>query len=460
MRIWPFSSAADKITTYRKSAEGIEKIPFSGLATREQSPPSQLRTLDSVQLRQEVARLKAARGGQGPQDELLAKDAGVNPSQMLMAHDPQDKASLPYIEQMALVGQVEDFHVVVDTQPEHLQKAKRKLDKQAAANTSWITNSGGHDSWTEDHGEFTRKGGVIVPALMPVDTEIDAWVFKARAERYREMEKQGEKHPGCNYAIQGLMNGRQAQEELINSALSTGVQDVRMAVSYVEGGNILNGHRADGTPYALVGRDSLAVTAKLLTGKAGEAEAVSQIAADYGLKPENIIPVEQPGDFHLDMAMTLAGPGQVLLNDSRQVLALQKEWITQHYKHTWFNRDEQPAELEQVEKKANKTAVFEDIVEKQLKAAGLEVHRVPAVFPKSVANSQMNFLNLRQGQNDRGETFAVSLGGEERAEQAFAETLLTKIPGGYHRIHFLDRNLTPETLHYNGGIKCRTKVKA
>ena len=136
----------------------------------------------------------------------------------------------------------------------------------------------------------------------------------------------------------------------------------------------------DGSPYVLVGRDSLAVTRKLLPGQADEAAAAAQVAKDYGLQPENIIPLEQPGDFHLDMAMTLAGPGQVLLNDSRQVLALQKQWITEHYQHSWFNRDQQPSDLAEVEKKANKTAVFEDIVAKQLSAAGLEVFRVPGVF--------------------------------------------------------------------------------
>ncbi|MFN8612104.1 MAG: hypothetical protein U0931_31455 [Vulcanimicrobiota bacterium] len=460
MRIWPFSSPADRITTYQKSALGIEKVAFSDLPARPQKPSPIQAGLNKAELQEQVRQLKAGRGRQVPASPLLAKDAGVNPGQMLMAHDPRDKTSLAYIEQMALVGQVEDFHVVADAQPENLARARRKLDKQASANTTWISNPGGHDSWTEDHGEFTEKGGAIVPALLPEETEIDSWVFKARADRYREMEKQGGVHPGCNYATQGFMNGRQAQEELVNSALSTGTRDLSMAVSYVEGGNILNGHRPDGSPYALVGQDSLAITARLLPAQAGQAEAIGQVAADYGLLPQQIIPVEQPGDFHLDMAMTLAGPGQVLLNDSRQVLALQKQWISEHYQHSWFNRDEQPGELEQVEKKANKTAIFEDIVEKQLKAAGLEVFRVPGVFPKSVANVQMNFLNLRQGQNDRGETFAVSLGGEPQAERAFAETLLTKIPASYQRIHFLDRTLTPETLHFNGGIKCRTKVKA
>lgn len=454
MRIWPFSSPADKITTYRKSSAGIEQIPFQSLPKQSQSGPDTV-TISASQLQQQIARKN-----EKPPAPVLAKDTGVNPSLMFMAHDPKDKASLAFIEQMALVGQVEDFHVVADAQPQNLRKAEKKLDKQAAANTTWISNAGGHDSWTEDHGEFTSDGGVVVPAILPEDTEIDSWVFGARAKRYSAMQEQGEKHPGCNYATQGLMNGRRAQEELINAALSTGTSDIKLATSYVEGGNILNGHRPDGTPYALVGRDSLAVTSRLLPGQPGESGAIQQVAADYGLQPEHIIPLEQPGDFHLDMAMTLAGPGQVLLNDSRQVLALQKGWISEHYKHTWFNREQQPSDLAEVEKKANKTAVFEDIVEKQLKAAGLEVFRVPGVFPKSVANEQMNFLNIRQGQNDRGETFAVSLGGEERAEKAFAHTLLEEIPAGYDRIHFLDRSWTAETLHFNGGIKCRTKVKA
>ncbi len=453
MRIWPFSSPADKITTYQKTPQGIEQIPFSSLEKHGQSAPDTV-AISGSQLQQFLEKKRENKPA-----EVLAKDADVNPSLMFMAHDPKDKASLAYIEQMALVGQVEDFRVVADAQPQDLARAARKLDKGAAGNTTWISNAGGHDSWTEDHGEFTANGGVIVPAILPEDTEIDSWVFGARARRYSAMQDAGEKHPGCNYAIQGLMNGRHAQEELVNAALSTGTQDISMATSYVEGGNLLNGHRQDGTAYALVGRDSLAVTSKLLAGQPEEA-AIQQVAADYGLKPEHIIPLEQPGDFHLDMAMALAGPGQVLLNDSRQVLALQKEWINEHYQHSWLNRDEQPAELQEVEKKANKTAVFEDIVEKQLKAAGLEVFRVAGVFPKSVANIQMNFLNIRQGRNDRGQTFAVSLGGEEKAEKAFAHTLLEEIPAGYDRIHFLDRAWTAETLHYNGGIKCRTKVKA
>lgn len=454
MRIWPFSSPADKITTYRRSSTGIEQVPFSSLPRRPQIAPDTV-TISADQLRQQIAQ----KSDKAPAP-VLAKDAGVNPSLMFMAHDPKDKASLAFIEQMALVGQVEDFGIVADTQPQDLRKAEKKLSQEARSNTTWITNSGGHDSWTEDHGEFTATGGVVVPAILPKDTEIDSWVFGARAKRYWAMQEQGEKHPGCNYATQGLMNGRHAQEELVNAALSTGTRDINLATSYVEGGNLLNGHRADGTPYALVGRDSLAITSRLLPGQPGEGEAIQQVAADYGLQPEHIIPLEQPGDFHLDMAMTLAGPGQVLLNDSRQVLALQKQWITEHYQHTWFNRDQQPSDLQEAEKKANKTAVFEDIVEKQLKAAGLEVFRVPGVFPKSVANIPMNFLNIRQGQNDRGETFAVSLGGEERAEKAFARTLLEEIPAGYDRVHFLDRSWTAETLHFNGGIKCRTKVKA
>lgn len=459
MRIWPFQSSAEKITTYHKTSGGVEKVAFTSLP-REQTVVADVVTVSAQQLQERVGQMHEQRGKEAATGKALAKDTNVNPSLMLMAHDPKDKVSLPYIEQMALVGQVEGYHVVADAQPQDLPKARRQLDKSAASNTTWISNEGGHDSWTEDHGEFTEDGAVVVPAILPKDTEIDSWVIRDRATRYRAMEESGEKHPGCNFGVQGLLNGRHAQEELISSAMSTGAEHIKMAVSYVEGGNFLNGHRPDGTPYALVGRDSLAVTRKLLAGEADEAAAAAQVAKDYGLEPEHIIPLEQPGDFHLDMAMTLAGPGQVLLNDSRQVLALQKQWITEHYQHTWFNRDQQADDLAEVEKKANKTAVFEDIVARQLSSAGLEVFRVPGVFPKSVANGQMNFLNLRQGKNEQGQTFAVALGGEERAEKAFAHTLLRDIPADYHRIHFLDRKLTGETLHYNGGIKCRTKVKA
>ena len=48
---------------------------------------------------------------------------------------------------------------------------------------------------------------------------------------------------------------------------------------------------------------------------------------DVGVAPARLVLVEQPGVFHLDMAMTLLAPGTVVLNDAREALRLQSAWM-------------------------------------------------------------------------------------------------------------------------------------
>lgn len=459
MKIWPFSSPAQRITTYERCPQGVERVAFEKLATQDQLQLS-MAPVTSDQLQGKLKQLKSDQAAGTSVSPPVGRDVTVNPGTVLMGYDSQDPVSLDYIAQVALVGKVEGFSVVAAARPEEMGKAQRKLSSQAADNTTWLANPGGHDSWVEDHGEFSQAGEVVIPAILPADSDdIEDWVIRGRRDRYNVMAEQGQPRPRADYAMLGLVNRRQAQEEMVTSALASGASQVKMAVSYVEGGNMLPGQRADGSPFALVGKDSLAVTGRLLPKGADEAAARAQVAKDYGLQPEQVVAVEQPGDFHIDMAMSLAGPGQVMLNDSRKVLDLQKGWLNQHYANSWLHKDELPGELEAVQKRAERQAVYEDVAEKELRAAGLEVFRVAGCFPKTGANPEMNFLNLRQGTNEQGEIFAIALGGEERAEKAFAETLLGEIPSGYHRIHFLDRKLTAETLKFKGGIKCRTKIR-
>lgn len=456
MKLWPFSKQAERITTYQRTDSGVQRVDFTALPAQDQASLS-VQPVSPERLR---ATVEASRG-QREQSVArpVARDLSVNPEAMLMGYDPSDKVSLDYIAQVAVVGRVEGFHVLATATPQDLKKAQRKLPAEAAGNTSWAVSAGGHDSWVEDHGEFTERGEVVIPAMLPANSDdIEDWVCRGRRDRYNALAQQGQPRPRQDYTLSGLVNRRQAQEEMVSAGLGTGAPTVKMAVSYVEGGNMLPGRKADGTPYALVGKDSLSVTQWLT--KSDYPSAVNQVARDYGYQPQEVVGVEQPGDFHIDMAMALAGPGQVLLNDARQVLELQKGWITEHYARSWFHKDELPGELEKAQKHAERQAVYEDIIAKELTEAGLQVFRVAGCFPATAANEEMNFLNLRQGLNEQGQTFAISLGGEERAEKAFAETLLGKFPCGYQRIHFLDRKLTADSLQWNGGIKCRTKALA
>lgn len=450
----------------------MQKVPFASLPAA--APDSLIATesVDFEALKAEEKAMKARR-----QNELrghpnlaqrvapaVAKDATIDPSAYYMAYDSMDSASLGYIVQMAEVGKVENFQVVANCFPEQVNELPDLLPDTCADNVVCVGNPGAHDTWAEDHGEYTDAGEMVVPAMLSSKFPIETFIMKGRVRRFYadaplKLDSFSD-YPRVDFSSHGAVNDRSAQQEALAAALSTGARACKMAVSYVEGGNFMPGRRPDGEPFALVGKDSVAVTAGVLykAGRKGHSfgDAVKQIAKDYGFKNDQVIPVEQPGEFHIDMAMCLAGPGQVLLNDAREVAKIQREWVEEHYQGKWIQWGKRRA-LEKIDERAERLAYYEGLAEADLKKAGLQVFRVAGCFPATRANAEMNFFNIRQGTNSKGERFVVALGGDERAERAFAQTMLGDIPAGYHRIHFLDRELTPITLDMSGGIKCRTK---
>lgn len=445
------------IRTFQRDSAGVEEVAFDQLEKRDSasfpSHPVSENELDSKQRKLAGQRKQQIRKPQfAPHGPAVAKDSSINPSAFYMVYDPMDSASLGTIHQMAAVGQVEDFHVVASCADSWQQS---RLEEKVPDNLTTVHNPGCQDVWAEDHGEFTEDGTMVVPAILKTSYPTGEVIQADRRKRFaRDLDK-------AEFSEHGAVNERWTQQEALAAAMATGASGYKMAVSYVEGGNMMGGKRPDGSNYALVGKDSLAVTTDLLKKNKrphSSRDGLLQIARDYGYQAGEVVAVEQPGEFHIDMAMALAGPGQVLLNDSKAVAELQKGWVSEHYEHKFFQWGKK-RQLAAIEERAERLAYYEALVEKDLKKAGLEVFRVAGCFPKTKANSEMNFFNLRQGHNHKGETFAIALGGDERAEQAFAHTLLSEIPSGYQRIHFLDRELTPITLEMSGGIKCRTKPR-
>lgn len=463
------------IRSYERDGAEVRPVDFATLPARDPQPGESLptETVELEQLESQEKKLRKQRQAElrhhGPRASRVAppvaKDNTPDPSAFCMAYDAADRASLGLISQMAAVGKVEDFQVVASCFPGEDRKLMRRLHQDTLGNVSTVVNPGAHDTWAEDHGEYTDAGEVVIPAMLPESFPMDSAIKNARLRRFYP-EASGLKledfsaYPKIEFSSQGAVNDRFTQQEALATAMATGASGYRMAVSYVEGGNFMPGRRADGTPFALIGKDSLAITSEVLrrAGRRGHSmgDAVKQVASDYGLSRDQVVPVEQPGEFHIDMAMALAGPGQVILNDARAVADIQKQWVEEEYEGRWFQWGKRSA-LDAIERRAEKLAEVEAMVEKDLRKAGLEVYRIPGCFPATAANPEMNFFNLRQGRNASGQAFAVALGGEERAEKAFAETLLTRVPAGYQRIHFLDPELTELTLEMSGGIKCRTK---
>ncbi len=74
----------------------------------------------------------------------------------------------------------------------------------------------------------------------------------------------------------------------------------------IEGGNMLTGN-----DFVIIGKDSLYATMGLY--KVDEGIAKAMIGDDYGIKSEKVYPIEQPGEYHLDMAMTLVKNDTILI---------------------------------------------------------------------------------------------------------------------------------------------------
>src|SRR5262249_4213364 len=142
------------------------------------------------------------------------------------------------------------------------------------------------------------------------------------------------RYPDSLFMFQGLVDTEGAQVVAAALARARGTA-LRQAMTYLEGGNVLLGTLPDGAPFALVGRDSVAVSraflARVLGRPVSEEDVTEVIAKDLGVERPRLFLVEQPGVFHLDMAMTLFAPGTVVFNDEREALRLQVAWLREDH---------------------------------------------------------------------------------------------------------------------------------
>src|SRR5262249_35668174 len=282
----------------------------------------------------------------------------------------------------------------------------------------------------------------------------------------------------------GLVDAEGAQVVAAALARARGAT-LRQAMSYLEGGNVLLGTLRDGAPFALVGRDSAAVSraflAHLLGHPVSEEDVTDVIATDLGVERSRLFLVEQPGVFHLDMAMTLFAPGTVVFNDEREALRLQVAWLRQDHEALRPHRDADTSEDEHRRRLESWEAAgraLEETIAKltkygerfiraeartlvDLQATGLKVIRVPARFlhpTRPPDRDLMNFVNGEAGTNAAGQGYFITQGGEPRAEQLIAAALL-RSGTGLDRVYFAPRVASADSLWEKGGTACRVKVE-
>lgn len=363
-------------------------------------------------------------------------------------------ANRQYFQQMSEVGRVEQFQVRGLLSQESLPYAEKYMQE------SGYTNYQFHPSdvtgkWLEDYSEPLLDGGRVVPAEFKSEGKTLGQVLKeARQARFEEHGLSGDFTNQGSVQSSGYQKVGGAQGRIHG-------EQVYQASSYVEGGNMLSGLRPDGTPYVLVGQDSLDLTKELLAQKLGrtpeEHEVKQAVAQDYGVQADQIFGVEQPGEFHIDMRMSPLGPGVIALQDSRLAAKMQAAWIREELGDTMTPEWNQ--EVDDMVKAAEVSARYEELTRRDLEKAGFQVVPMAGAF-RNMNNTKVdgaNFFNARHGTNPQGEKYTIMMGGTAKQEAYVADFLLGQGHLPVERLYFLDPEQNQETLPENGGLKCRTK---
>ncbi|WP_299113976.1 hypothetical protein [uncultured Winogradskyella sp.] len=410
----------------------------------------------------------------------VPKDLTVVPETMHMTFKGGERAQVTstYIEQMALVGIEEGFSVTVLLRGSDMDEFRHYVSKEALTNIKLIPSESVQDEWAEDSGDFDVQGNIHMPFPNEV---IDPGPAIKDARDQRDFYFDPRDKSDGEISLPGkVVTDKRAQQDKYAIAFSE-KRDSFKNISHIEGGNILHGTTEDGQPYALVGRDGVALTQQLLAHKEGVSpDKISQeqvrevIARDYGVhNPRNIHFIEQPGEFHLDMSMVLMRQGQVILNDALMAFNLQKAWLIEDYQNrkpsetngeamvVWKEMGlELNEELLDLEERARKFAQYENRSYEDLRRAGLEVVRVAGAFPPTRTLPKMNFLNGEGGLSSKdGMPFFITNGSiDPRAESYIADQYLNRLHTGIERLYFLDPAMSEASLTDMGGAGCRTKA--
>lgn len=472
-----YPSSRYEIRTFMPVAGGeVASIDFKQLLETSKVPamPSKTYVVTNKQVQDAVDSTSAERQQQLDDPSKLhagktvvPKDATLNPTEVTMYLRSRGDVSTRYVEQMSQIGKLEGFHMVAGIASGQTGGYQQEL--KGYDNISLMEVPHG-EVWVEDYSEPTLGGGQVTPAIFD-----DGWagnlirnaISEGREERFSKLGLDGA------FAYHGAVNQGKFQQ----TALARGIAEkgpLRQALSYMEGGNTYTGTRPNGEGFILVGKDSFHVSKKLLEKQTGrewsEAEVAKVIAADTGLKVENVIPTEQPAAFHLDMRMTAIGPGEFILNDSVLACEQQLSWMREDVQNKLAKGEISPDDATRANKAIDRQAIgmmeqakkmkpYEDLTATDLEGAGMKVHRVAGAFvePSKPTRDTANYFNARHFTNEQGERISVLMGGKSREEAFMAQKLVELSGGDISRIHFLDPSVTQSTLDLWGGLKCRTK---
>ncbi|MEO0394648.1 MAG: hypothetical protein AAF243_01525 [Cyanobacteria bacterium P01_A01_bin.137] len=297
--------------------------------------------------------------------------------------------------------------------------------------------------WAEDSVEYLENGRVAV--LNQFDEELLIWAMtEGRRHRWQAKTTPENLEEALRDDHLWILLGVRV------NALKMGIERARAAHAkeqpishiraYIEGGNMITGEDTMGKPLILVGKDAIAATAHIYQLNNNDVRRL--ICEDFGLDSvEQVICVEQPGKFHLDMGMLFIGNGVVVVNTSSEAL---KDAIEMAEMVPCLTTEKMAAKLKL-------RCSLEEDAANDLAAAGLDVRR------EQLENDAFyNFFNGEFVEGQDGENYYITNGGLRAQEERF-ETLMTAKWNSVKKVFFSPADVAHKSLQERGGVGCRIK---
>jgi len=286
-------------------------------------------------------------------------------------------------------------------------------------------------SWAEDSVEHLINGNVAILRKFETD-DLEKGISLGRQARWprgtQDLITKG-------YKVNQGKTGELKKEAVKAEDRNEVVGHIR---SYIEGGNMITLETG-----LLIGKDSVSATSYAYNISS---EMVIQIMAeDFGLKPSQIIPVEQPGKFHLDMGLMSIGNGVVIVNDSSEKLKLEQA-----------KDNSNPKAIE----KLTLICKLENQASEDLLASGIKVLRLNLEHhDDGDSESRYNFFNGEYVQGSDGKRHYITNGAAPELEARFYRFMVEEVKV-VDEVHFAPREISIQSLKDEGGIGCRVKGQA
>lgn len=220
--------------------------------------------------------------------------------------------------------------------------------------------------------------------------------------------------------------------------------------TYLEGGNVLNTLKADGTPGAVIGEESIGYTLRsmgLENTPENKEIAKKQIAQDLGLKSENITYIPQI-DFHIDMFYHPLGDGEMAVPDYDAGIEMLKQGNIKSMDET--TRQNMIKKLEELKAKAEPMLKK---AENNLTESGYKIVKIPSFsVPNDHTIPKINFMNSVGGTSKQAGTFLITNKSDYPELNSAVANIYKK--NGIKNVYFVS---TGPLLEKGGGIDCLTQ---